>query len=272
MLLETIACLSRDPRNQATVQSLLAYVREGDKCGSQPPPKNAYELRIQGQPTATTSDHFDLDLGFVEAQKELKIPITVIARLPGNPPLKITHVEPPISAKWEGSTDAVPATEQAPAVLVLAIPAQQAGTDVLSDVRVSSTSTKPMPIMTLAVHLHALTATQTVEQSSGSKPSGQGKNFSSIYSVCATAPSPGNCVYSSNKYWLTGDRECNAWSTCRGTIDPNGKQFCMEFTLQGHDECLGPFANCNPTRDSEGHVQATFRLIPSTPTLRAAGA
>jgi hypothetical protein len=268
MLLETIACLSRDQRNQATVQSLMAYVKDGDKCGPQAPLKNVYELRIQGQPTATTSDHFDLDLGFIEANKPLTIPITVIARLPGNQPLKITHVEQPVTAKWETGTDALVASDQAPGVLVLSIPAQQPG-EARSEVRISATSAKPMPTMILAVHLHALPPTQVVEQSSGNKPSGRGKDFSGIYSVCAKAPSPGNYVHASNKYWLTGDRACEAWSTCAGRLDPNGKELCMEFTLQGHDECLGPFANCNPTRDSEGHVQATFRLIPSTPTLHA---
>jgi hypothetical protein len=269
MLLETIACLSRDTRNQATVQSLLGYIKDGDKCGPQTPPKNGYELRIQGQSTTTTSDHFALDLGYVETGKELTLPLTLIARLPGNPPLRITHVEQPVGAKWQGDTDSAVASEQSPAVLTLTVPAQQAGADVQSEIRISPTSIKPLPTMTLSVHLHALRATETVEQSSGNRASGRGKDFSGIYSVCAAAPAPGNYGYVTSKYWLTGDRACGAWSTCTGKIDPSGKEFCLEFTLQGHDECLGPFANCNPTRDSEGHVQATFRLIPSTPTLRA---
>ncbi|HEX6640721.1 MAG TPA: hypothetical protein VF215_06385, partial [Thermoanaerobaculia bacterium] len=270
MLLQTITCLSAKPGNEATVQSLVSYMKEGDKCGPQAPPKNAYQVRIQGQAALTNSDKFELDLGFVEAGKELTIPIDVIARLPGNPPLKITHREQPLSGKWENGSDAVVASEQSPGVLVLSVPAQQPNTELRSEVRVSPNSPKPFPTMTLAVHLHALPATQTVSRSSGSRPSGRGKDFSGVYSICADAPTQGNYVHVSNRFWLTGDRECNAYSNCDRTVDPAGKQVCMQFTLQGHDECLGPFANCDATRDSEGHVEAIFRLVPSPPTLRVA--
>jgi hypothetical protein len=273
MLLETIACLSREPRNQATVQSLVAYMKDGDKCGSQPPPKNAYELRIQGQSTTTTGDHFALDLGYVETGKELTIPITLIARLPANPPLKITLAEQPVRGTWQSGTDTVVASEQTPGVLVLTIPAQNADEELRREIRISPSTNKPFPTMTLAVHLHALPATRAIENTSGDKPSGNRKDFSGVYTVCADAPSPGDYTYvsTSTKYWLTGDRECNAWSTCKGTIDPNGKQVCMQFTLQGHDECPG-FNGCAAMRNSEGHIQATFRLQPSRPSLHAAGA
>jgi hypothetical protein len=270
MLLQTINCLSARPGNEATVQSLVSYLKDGDKCAPQPPPKNAYELRVQGQPTVAKSDRFELELGSVEADKELTVPITLVARLPSNPQLKVTHAELPVSAKWRDSGDTIVASEQTPGVLVLTIPAQAPNTEVRSEVRVSPVSNKPMPTMTLAIHMHALPVTQTVTTSSGGKPSGRGKDFSGVYAFCADAPTSGNYVHESNRFWLTGDRECNAWSSCERTIDPAAKQVCMQFTLQGHDECLGPLANCNAARDSEGHIEAKFRLVPSTPTLRVA--
>lgn len=269
MLLQTINCLSTKPGNEATVQSLVAYLKDGDKCGPHPSPKNAYQLRIQGQPTITTSDNFELDLGYVEAGKELTVPLTLIARLPGDPQLKITHAEQPMTVKWQAGSETVVANEQTPSVLVLSLPAQQPDTEVRSEVRVSPAGNKSLPIMTITVHLHTLLAVQTVEKSSGKKPSGRGKDYSDVYSLCADAPTPGNYIHVSNRFWLTGDRECGSWSSCNRTVDPAGKQVCMQFTLQGHDECLGPFANCAATRDSEGHIQATFRLVPSTPALRA---
>jgi len=269
MLLQTINCLSEKPGNEATVQSLVAYLKDGDKCGPHPSPKNVYQLRIQGQPTVTTSDNFELDLGYVEAGKELTVPLTLIARLPGDPQLKITHAEQPMTVKWQAGSETIVANEQTPGVLVLSLPAQQPDTVVRSEVRVSPASNKSLPTMTLTVHLHTLLAVQTVEKSSGNKPSGRGQDFSGVYSFCADAPTSGNYIHVSNRFWLTGDRECGAWSNCDRTVDPAGKQVCMQFTLQGHNECLGPFANCAATRDSEGHIQATFGLVPSIPALRA---
>jgi hypothetical protein len=269
MLLQTINCLSAKPGNEATVQSLVSYLKEGDKCAPQAQPKNAYQLRIQGQPTVTNSDQFELDLGFVEAEKELTIPITLIARLPGNPQLKVTLAEQPLTASWQSGGDAVVANEQTPAVLIVSIPPQRANTEMRSELRVSATSTKPMPTMTLAVHLQSLPSRQAVSERSGDKRSGRGKDYSDVYTVCARAPSPGDYVHESHDYRLSGDRNCGSWAKCDVKVDPSLKQVCLHFTLQGHDECLRPFANCDATRESEGHIRATFRLVPSTPALRA---
>ena len=125
MLLQTINCLSQKTGNEATVQSLVAYLKDGDKCGPHPSPKNAYQLRIQGQPIVTASDNFELDLGYVEVGKKLTVPLTLIARLPGDPQIKITHTEQPMAAKWQAGSETIVANEQTPGVLVLSIPAQQ---------------------------------------------------------------------------------------------------------------------------------------------------
>jgi hypothetical protein len=271
MLLQTITCLSKKPGNEATVQSLLAYIRDGDKCGNQPPPKNAYQARIQGQTSVVNGDRLELELGFVEAGKELTIPIEVIVRLPRNPQLQITRAEAPVAAKWESGMQTAVATDQTPAVVVLTVPAQEPNTELRREVRIAPVANKPLPPMILAVHVHSLPATQVVTRSSGSKRSGRGKDYSDVYTVCAQAPTPGEYVHESDRFWLTGDRNCGSWAHCDRRIDPSNKQVCLHFSLQGHDECLRPFADCDATRDSEGHVQATFRLAPSAPSLRVVG-
>ena len=72
--------------------------------------------------------------------------------------------------------------------------------------------------------------------SSGPVASGSKKAFSAPYSVISD-PSPDGYKIGTYSYSLSGDRICNAWSTCSAQIE-NGR-VVFRFTLQGHDEWGG---------------------------------
>jgi len=105
--------------------------------------------------------------------------------------------------------------------------------------------------------------------SSGLQRSGNGGDFSPPYEACATVPAEGEYVVdeATIRGWLTGDRACNAFSTCRTRSE--GKKACIVFTLQGHNDCQRMFSSCDAVRESEGHVEAVARLRPSAPHLTA---
>lgn len=86
------------------------------------------------------------------------------------------------------------------------------------------------------------------------KLSGVRKSFSEIYVVQSDLPPPGYEV-GSYTYSLTGDRQCNAWSTC--VAGRQGNQVVFSFSLQGHDEWPGLGQG-----KSQGHLIVTY--IPSS--------
>lgn len=73
--------------------------------------------------------------------------------------------------------------------------------------------------------------------SSGPKFSGLGSNFSPPYTVVSD-PAPQGYKIAGFTYSLTGDRGCNAWSTCKADIE--GDKVVFIFTLQGHNEWFPP--------------------------------
>lgn len=85
---------------------------------------------------------------------------------------------------------------------------------------------------------------------SGEVLSGSGKASSGEYVVNSDPPPPGfkigNFVYS-----LVGDRGCNAWSTCKASVE--GNRVVFRFTLQGHDEWPPP-----GQAKSEGFLKVTY--------------
>jgi hypothetical protein len=98
--------------------------------------------------------------------------------------------------------------------------------------------------------------------SSGMKPSGAMKGWSSPYQVCLPpAPSGYTLKPESIKSWLTGDRACGAWSECN-IVKRDDTGVCLEFRLQGHDEDVPP-----GIRESEGHVNASYRLVTAPAML-----
>lgn len=81
---------------------------------------------------------------------------------------------------------------------------------------------------------------------SGLMASGRGKDFSQLYTLCSDSPScsppPPGPEYSiqSERFELTGDRRCNAWSQCSRESSSTEKKVCYDFEMQGHDEWQGP--------------------------------
>lgn len=72
---------------------------------------------------------------------------------------------------------------------------------------------------------------------SGPVISGSGANFSHEYQVVSD-PAPAGYKIGGFTYSLTGDRGCNAWSTCKAAIE--GDRVVFRFTLQGHNEWPPP--------------------------------
>lgn len=85
---------------------------------------------------------------------------------------------------------------------------------------------------------------------SGPKLSGTRKNFSETY-VLTSDPAPAGYTIGSFSFSLTGDRRCNAWSTCAAVQE--GDRVVFKFTLQGHDEWVG-----SGQAFSEGHLVVTY--------------
>lgn len=73
---------------------------------------------------------------------------------------------------------------------------------------------------------------------SGPKTSGSMKSFSGPYVLCSE-PAPAGYAVVDAQFYLSGDRQCNAWSTCRQT-EQTESRVCWEFTLQGHNEWAPP--------------------------------
>jgi V8-like Glu-specific endopeptidase len=85
---------------------------------------------------------------------------------------------------------------------------------------------------------------------SGPKLSGTRKSFSESYVVQSDPPPPGFKI-GTYSYSLTGDRQCNSWSTCVAGI--SGDRVVFSFSLQGHDEWQG-----SGQAQSEGHLVVTY--------------
>jgi hypothetical protein len=85
---------------------------------------------------------------------------------------------------------------------------------------------------------------------SGERLSGSGKNFSAEYELTSAPPRAGYKI-GSYTYSLAGDRGCNAWSTCRASVQ--GDRVGFRFSLQGHDEWRPP-----GQAKSEGFLTVTF--------------
>ena len=85
---------------------------------------------------------------------------------------------------------------------------------------------------------------------SAPKPSGPSKQFGPWNELCSTddglAP---NFIIKAQHFELTGDRQCNAWSECRQTVN-SPRRVCYEFRMQGHEEWTGPFHGFIPSGNS----------------------
>jgi V8-like Glu-specific endopeptidase len=83
--------------------------------------------------------------------------------------------------------------------------------------------------------------------------SGSGAAFSDEY-VVLSDPAPPGYKIGTYSFSLSGDRACNAWSTCAATIE-NGR-VAFRFRLQGHNEW--PFPG---QAKSRGHLNVTYEAV-----------
>jgi V8-like Glu-specific endopeptidase len=91
---------------------------------------------------------------------------------------------------------------------------------------------------------------------SGPKRSGFGASFSPPYTVVSDPAPPGYKI-AGFSFSLTGDRGCNAWSTCKAEIE--GDKVVFTFTLQGHGERL--FQPGRGVGVSEGALTVKYALL-----------
>jgi hypothetical protein len=243
----------------ASLVALLYFVH-------QKMPEPNYVARIIGQDTEVKGHGADLNLGYVEANAPHEYRLNV--KLEGDPStLEIRGVDAPVSA--EISPDAAAKGSEGGQVVTIMFTVPITNRRQTSIVRIAKAGSKGVGL-TVRIFYTALESPVTTHADSGSKPSGRGRDSSSNYSLCTEAPVQGEYTVESTGYSLTGDRVCNAWSQCAPAPGSSGKQVCFVFNMQGHSECTGPFDHCDATRNSEGHIQATFKLVPSTPQLTAA--
>jgi V8-like Glu-specific endopeptidase len=83
--------------------------------------------------------------------------------------------------------------------------------------------------------------------------SGSGNAFSPEY-VLVSDPAPDGYKIGRYTYSLSGDRACNAWSTCRAAIEDDRVVF--RFALQGHNEWPPP-----GQARSRGHLNVTYERV-----------
>ncbi len=209
---------------------------------------------------------FELDLGVVPAGGSRSVDLAFV---PVNPLLAAqwTSASSGVQVAWADGRTTVPTTIGYNAFKVT-VPAAAADGQLGGELLLSGDGRE---ILRLRVSLTSAPAEAVQSASSGPRASGRGQDFSEPYRVCVSAPSVGRYQVVSSERWLSGARQCGGWSTCQVDVDRDGSRACLVFTLQGHSECLRLFANCDAVRNSEGHITARFRLIPSEPTLRVAG-
>ncbi len=227
----------------------------------------AYNVRLLGKTEIVQGTSIKLDIGKIAANERHEITLSITAEVsPKN--FRISSIEPPVEVIWASNKpeETISKTDLAQLKVVLVTPASNE--EQLRVVTIKPTVSDNIPPLTLKVHYHPIQGTQTVKASSGDKSSGRGQDYSDMYSICARAPAEGDYIVDSSKEWLTGDRNCGSYAKCKTRIADDRKSVCLDFSLQGHDECLKPFSNCDPKRDSKGHVEAIFKLKESQPILQ----
>jgi hypothetical protein len=93
--------------------------------------------------------------------------------------------------------------------------------------------TQPPPTQPPPPQLQPYTVTKSLSGISGFM-----SNFSPPYTIESDVPRDGYKIVNAS-YTLSGDRTCNAWSTCRWRQNDENKVI-FEFTLQGHNERFPP--------------------------------
>jgi uncharacterized membrane protein YjfL (UPF0719 family) len=247
----------------ASLLTLLYFVH-------QKMPEPDFVVRIIGENTAVKGRVVDLDLGFIEADVQHQYSLNA-APDGGTSALEVLAADPPVTAKiLHASDNAVSAVAEGQ-TLTLSLTSPETHGRKTSIVKIGKVGSKKDGL-TVRVFFDALLASVSKHADSGPRSSGNGQDTSVNYPLCVDAPTEGDYRFDvdSRRYSLTGDRKCNEWSQCAAAPGTGPKQACFVFNMQGHSECQRAFSNCDATRNSEGHIDSTFRLTPSTPQLTSA--
>jgi hypothetical protein len=228
------------------------------------PKSPGYSLRFEGSDEGVLASNLKLNLGFVPAGVR-SIYKLLVTSTDAPVHLQATGKEAGIAWQWASGKDVEEVTKANSRPLQISVESPDVGPERVALVRLVSTDGEGGDV-TIMVRYEALN--QTVSDSSQSEQlSGRGQDFSPPYSTCATAPTRGDYSVIANSIvtTLTGDRECNHFSTCQVSIDNDRRRACLIFTLQGHNECGGDCAQ----RKSIGHIAGRFELASSKPSLVA---
>jgi hypothetical protein len=233
-------------------------------------PLTGYGMTIEGVEGQVRGQSMNLRVGYLPAggRQEYRLRIQPEA---DEDRLGVVAGEAHVSARLESGTAEDDLVKGTPKTLIVVVESPANDAMQTSVVRLTVKKGHKVADLVLQVTYQALPPTVAVEPGAVTASSGRGQDFSSIASVCAAAPEPGDYRIQPGtvRTWLTGDRQCNAYSTCTQVIEPSNKRACLNFTLQGHNECVGAFSTCDAVRSSAGHVAATFVLTRSRPVLVA---
>jgi hypothetical protein len=226
--------------------------------------KTNYRAALEGTKTVL-GKAFSLDLGHIETGAILEVPINLgIER--GSARMRLDTAEPPLGARWASGSTVEQLQDGLFSKLIISVKAGESAARSSHRIRLVPDGPgfggAPLDI---AVVFQPSAPAVPIAKSSGPQNSGNGQDSSTPYTVCADVPADGRYVVDAAtvRYSLTGDRACNAYSTCQTRIDE--KSACLIFTLQGHNEC-GP---CASIRQSEGHIDGVARLQRDMPSLSA---
>jgi hypothetical protein len=246
----------------ASLVALLYFVH-------QKMPEASYVTRILGQDTEVEGRSVDLDLGYVvtDVPHEYRLNVRMESDAAT---LEIRGTDAPLNAEISAATNREGKATDGGQILTIKLASPVTEGRRTSIVHVSNAGSKE-PGLTLRVFYMALKSPVSVHADSGPKPSERGQDSSQNYTLCAEAPAQGDYqIDGQPNYSLTGDRACNAYSQCAPAPGTSAREACFVFNMQGHSECTGLLSRCEATRNSEGHIDATFKLVPSPPRLTAA--
>ncbi len=244
----------------ASLVTLLYFVH-------QKMPEPDFVVRLIGDNTSVKGRIVDLDLGFIAADVEHDYSLNVTPDR-GPSSLEVFAADPPITATIPHANFGAGSAVAGGQTLTLSLTSPETHGRKTSIVKVGKVGSNKDGL-TLRVFYSVLPASVAKHADSGPKPSGNGQDTSVNYPLCVDAPAEGDYQVDleSRRYSLTGDRECNHYSQCAPAPGTGSKQACFVFNMQGHSECKS--GGCDATRNSEGHIDASFRLAPSPPRLTA---
>lgn len=214
-------------------------------------------LNVSGQP-GVTAKAFALDLGDIPAIENYQVELTALSDIAVNGAV-LTAADPAVEVSWDHMSIATLGPTQPGnfhfyinRAAVKVSPAQY-------DFYLESDN-RVLAKVTVTLRLPA--TKHVVAQLAG--VSGVGEKSGQKYTTCVAPPDKNYALIAGSvKISLTGDRACNAWSTCETAI--SGDQACLTFSMQGHSEF-----NPDVPHLSTGRIEADYSVRAQAPSLKAA--